>query len=164
MKKAGFIIGAKYGRGFASCRRANNIGWTAPAGMRVEGGSLGFQIGASDTDIILLVMNSGGMRRLLSDKFTLGGEAAVAAGPVGRHAAAQTDAMLSAEMLSWSRSHGVFAGVSLEGATLRPDVDANRALYGRGVSSRQVLTGTVKTPAAASKFEHSLTRESPRRE
>lgn len=164
MKKAGFIIGAKYGRGFASCRRPDNIGWSAPAGMRVEGGSLGFQIGATETDIVLLVMNSGGMRHLLSDKFTIGGEATAAAGPVGRDAAAQTDAMLSAEMLSYSRSHGLFAGISLEGATLRPDGDTNRELYGRGVSSRQALTGEVRTPEIAQKFEHSLNRESPRRE
>jgi len=164
MKKAGFIIGAKYGSGFAACRKSGG-GWTAPAAsMRVEGGSFGFQIGVSDTDIVLLVMNSGGMRHLLSNKFTLGGEATVAAGPIGRDAAAQTDAMLSTEMLSYSRSHGLFAGISLEGATLRPDGDTNRALYGRGVSSRQVLTGSVKAPAYAAKFEHALTRHSPRRE
>src|SRR5262249_17054000 len=113
MKKAGFIIGAKYGRGFASCRRAGGVGWSAPAAMRVEGGSLGFQIGASETDIVLLVMNDGGMRHLLSDKFTIGGDASAAAGPIGREATAQTDAKLSAEILSYSRSRGLFAGVSL---------------------------------------------------
>ena len=121
MKKAGFIFGAKYGRGFAVCRRAGGSGWSAPAAMRSEGGSFGFQIGISDTDIVLLVMNDGGMKRLLSDKFTLGGEATVAAGPIGRDASAETDAMMHAEMLSYSRSHGLFAGISLEGATLRPD-------------------------------------------
>ncbi|HEY4088730.1 MAG TPA: lipid-binding SYLF domain-containing protein [Bryobacteraceae bacterium] len=164
LKKAGFILAGKYGRGFASCRRANNMGWTAPAGMRVEGGSFGFQIGVSDTDIVLLVMNSGGIRHLLSDKFTLGGEATIAAGPVGRDAAAQTDAMLSTEMLSYSRTHGLFAGLSLEGATLRPDGDTNRVLYGHGVSSRQVLTGKVKAPASTGNFTRALTRHSPRRD
>src|SRR5580658_10001849 len=128
MKKAGFIFGAKYGRGFAVCRRAGGLGWSAPAAMRVEGGSVGFQIGASETDIVLLVMNDGGMKRLLSDKFTIGGDATAAAGPVGRDAGAQTDAMMKAEMLSYSRSRGLFAGVSLEGAALRPDEDANREM------------------------------------
>src|SRR3984885_978468 len=109
MKKAGFIVGAKYGRGFAVCRRAGGLGWSAPAAMRVEGGSVGFQIGASETDIILLVMNDGGMKRLLSDKFTIGGDATAAAGPVGRDLSAQTDAMMRAEMLSYSRSRGPFA-------------------------------------------------------
>src|ERR1017187_4960197 len=130
MKKAGFIFGAKYGSGFAVCRRGGGSGWSAPAAMRVEGGSVGFQIGASETDIILLVMNDGGMKHLLSDKFTIGGEATAAAGPVGRDATAQTDAMLHAEMLSYSRARGLFAGISLEGATLRPDGDTNRELYG----------------------------------
>ncbi len=160
MKKVGFIFGAKYGSGFAVCRRAGNVGWSAPAAMRVEGGSVGFQIGASETDIVLLVMNDGGMRHLLSDKFTLGGEATAAAGPVGRDAAAQTDVMMHAEMLSYSRSRGLFAGVSLEGATLRPDEDTNRQLYKRSATNRQVLTGNFKTPAVAMKFEHSLNRDS----
>jgi lipid-binding SYLF domain-containing protein len=128
--------------------------------MRVEGGSVGFQIGASETDIVLLVMNDGGMRHLLSDKFTIGGEATAAAGPLGRDAAAQTDAMMNAEILSYSRSRGLFAGVSLEGATLRPDEDMNRELYKRSATNRQVLTGNFKTPAAAMKFEHSLDRDS----
>src|SRR5271170_7822685 len=109
MKKAGFIFGAEYGRGFAVCRRHTGVGWSAPAAMRVEGGSFGFQIGASDTDVVLLVMNDGGMKSLLTDKFTLGGDASVAAGPIGREATAQTDAVMHAEMLSYSRSHGLFA-------------------------------------------------------
>ncbi len=163
MKKAGFILGAKYGRGFAVCRRAGGSGWSAPAAMRVEGGSVGFQIGASETDIVLLVMNDGGMKRLLSDKFTLGGDASVAAGPVGRDLSAQTDAMMKAEMLSYSRSRGVFAGVSLEGATLRPDEETNRELYGHDSTNREILTGDFKTPAAAAKFEHALNRDSAAR-
>src|SRR5271157_3801803 len=104
MKKAGFIFGAKYGRGFAVCREHDGLGWSAPASMRVEGGSVGFQIGLSETDVVLLVMNDGGMKHLLSDKFTLGGEATAAAGPVGRDLAAETDAMMNAEMLSYSRA------------------------------------------------------------
>jgi lipid-binding SYLF domain-containing protein len=156
MKKAGFIFGAKYGSGFAVCRRAGGAGWSAPAAMRVEGGSVGFQIGASETDVVLLVTNDGGMKHLLSDKFTLGGEATAAAGPVGRDAAAQTDAMMNAEMLSYSRSRGLFAGVSLEGATLRPDDDANKELYGKVVTNKEVLTGNFKTPDTAMKFERAL--------
>ncbi len=163
MKKAGFIIGAKYGRGFAVCRRSGGVGWSAPAAMVVEGASVGFQIGASETDIVLLVMNDGGMRHLLSDKFTLGGDASVAAGPVGRELTAQTDAMMKAEMLSYSRSHGLFAGISLEGATLRPDRDTDHELYGHDVTNREVLTGDFKTPAAAARFEHALNRDSDHR-
>jgi SH3 domain-containing YSC84-like protein 1 len=164
MKKAGFIVGAKYGRGFAVCRRPGGVGWSAPAAMRVEGGSVGFQIGASETDIILLVMNDSGMRHLLSDKFTIGGDATGAAGPLGREVAAQTDATLNAEMLSYSRAHGLFAGVSLEGATLRPDGDTNREMYGRDATNREILTGDYKTPAGAEKFERALNRESPVRD
>ena len=163
MKKAGFIFGAKYGRGFAVCRRRGGSGWSAPAAMRVEGGSVGFQIGASETDIILLVMNDDGMKHLLSDKFTIGGEATAAAGPVGRDASAQTDAMMHAEMLSYSRSRGLFAGISLEGATLRPDGETNTELYGRASTNREILTGDLKTPSVAGKFEHALNRESPER-
>jgi len=163
MKKAGFIFGAKYGRGFAVCRRHDGVGWSAPAAMRVEGGSVGFQIGASDTDVVLLVMNDRGMKHLLSDKFTIGGDATAAAGPIGRDASAQTDAMMHAEMLSYSRSRGLFAGISLEGATLRPDGETNRELYSRDATNREILTGDFKTPAVARKFERALNRESPQR-
>jgi lipid-binding SYLF domain-containing protein len=163
MKKAGFIFGAKYGRGFAVCRKPGGAGWSAPAAMRVEGGSVGFQIGASETDVVLLVMNDRGMQHLLSDKFTIGGEATAAAGPVGRDASAQTDAVMHAEMLSYSRSRGLFAGISLEGATLRPDEETNRELYGHDATNREILTGDFKTPAAAAKFEHALNRDSATR-
>jgi lipid-binding SYLF domain-containing protein len=162
MKKAGFILGAKFGRGFAACRR-NAGGWTAPAAVRVEGGSVGFQIGASETDVVLLVTNDGGMKHLLSDKFTIGGDATAAAGPVGRDASAQTDAKLNAEILSYSRSRGLFAGISLEGATLRPDEDTNKELYGRSATNREILTGDFKAPASAATFERRLNRESPER-
>src|SRR5271156_2246160 len=130
MKKAGFIFGAEYGRGFAVCRREGGSGWSAPAAMRVEGGSFGLQIGASETDVVLLVMNSGGMKHLLSDKFTLGGDASVAAGPIGRSATAQTDAELQAEVLSYSRPRGLSGGFRLTGATLRPDGKPTGSLYG----------------------------------
>ena len=164
MKKAGFIFGAKYGRGFAVCRRHGGSGWSAPAAMRVEGGSVGFQLGASETDIVLLVMNDGGMKHLLSDKVTIGAEATAAVGPVGRDASAQTDAMIQAEMLSYSRSRGLFAGISLEGATLRPDGETNRELYGHDSTNREILTGDFKTPAAAGKFEGALNRDSAQRD
>lgn len=160
MKKAGFIIGAKYGRGFAVCRRHGGVGWSAPASVRSEGGSFGFQIGGSDTDVVLLVNGDKGMTHLLEDKFTLGGDATVAAGPVGRAASAQTDAELHAEILSYSRSRGLFAGISLEGATLRPDEDTNKELYGRDATNREILKGNFKTPAIAMKFEHALNRDS----
>lgn len=161
MKKAGFIIGAKYGSGFASCRSAGGA-WSAPAAMSVQGGSVGFQIGASDTDVVIIVMNDKGMDHLLQDKFTLGGEGSIAAGPVGRTASAETDAMMHAEMLSYSRSRGLFAGVSLEGATLHKDADADRELYGRDVNSREILTGTVQPPAGASAFESALKQDAGR--
>jgi lipid-binding SYLF domain-containing protein len=163
MKKAGFIFGAKYGRGFAMCRRAGG-GWSAPMPMRIEGGSFGLQIGGSESDVIVLVMNDGGMKRLLNDKFTLGGDASVAAGPIGRDAAAQTDAELNAEMLSWSRSRGIFAGLTLEGATLRPDHDAIKELYGRDYSNREILVDNVQVPPTADKLEGVLNRTSARRD
>jgi lipid-binding SYLF domain-containing protein len=163
MKKAGFIFGAEGGRGFAACRREGGTAWSAPAAMRSEGGSFGFQIGASETDVVLLIMNQGGMRHLLSDKFTVGGDASVAGGPVGRDASARTDAMMNAEILSYSRSRGLFAGIALTGVTLRADGETNRELYGRESTNHEILTGDFKTPAVARKFEHALNRESPQR-
>jgi lipid-binding SYLF domain-containing protein len=163
MKKAGFIFGAEYGSGFAVCRGRASSGWSAPAAMQVEGGSVGFQIGASETDVVMLVMNDGGMKHLLSDKFTLGGDASVAAGPIGRDLSAQTDAEMHAEMLSYSRSQGLFAGISLSGATLHADGKTNRELYGRDATDREILTGDFKTPAIAKKFEKALNRDSARR-
>jgi lipid-binding SYLF domain-containing protein len=148
VKKGAIGFGGQYGRGYMSCRQ--NGGWSAPSGMRIEGGSVGFQIGGSSTDVILLVMNSRGVDKLLSSKFTVGADAAVAAGPLGRQASASTDATMRAEMLAWSRSRGVFAGVSLQGSTLRTDTDENKDLYGRELSAREVVRGTIKAPAAAS--------------
>lgn len=160
LKKAALGFGGKFGRGFALCRRPGGSGWSAPAAIRVEGGSVGFQIGLSEQDVLLLVTNETGMKRLLADKFTVGAEATAAAGPVGRDASAQTDAVMRAEMLSYSRSRGLFAGVSLEGATLRPDADDNKALYHREITNRQILTGGAKLPAIAAKFEAALRHDS----
>jgi lipid-binding SYLF domain-containing protein len=161
LKKAAFVVGGEYGRGFATCRKENGVGWSAPAAVRMEGGSVGFQLGASDTDLFLLVMNRHGMERLTGDKFTLGADAAVAAGPVGRSANASTDAAMTAEMLAWSRSRGLFAGISLKGATMRPDDDWNRELYGRDITNRDILlSGTVKAPAEAMPLIHELDRYS----
>jgi len=147
LKKGAFVVGAKYGRGFVSCR--TGTGWSAPAGIKVEGGSVGFQIGGAEVDVILAIMNTRGVERLLSNEFTLGADASVAAGPLGRTAAAQTDAAMTAEILSWSRSRGVFAGVSLEGATLRGDDEANLDLYGKRLEMRPIVTGAIPIPVAA---------------
>jgi lipid-binding SYLF domain-containing protein len=163
LKKGAFIIGAKYGKGCISCRRQDGKGWSAPGTVRIEGGSVGFQFGGQESDVVLLVMNERGVERLLSSKFTLGADAAVAAGPVGRDARAETDAMLTAEILSWSRSRGAFAGVSLSGATLREDLDDNRALYGRTLENKEIVLGEIAAPEAAQKLLELLTKHSPQR-
>ena len=162
VKKGAFIIGAKYGRGFIVCRRANH-GWSAPAGVRVEGGSVGFQIGGSETDVVMLLMNQSAIDKLLSSKFTIGADAAAAAGPVGRTASAQTDAQLHAQLLTYSRASGLFAGVSLDGATLRPDDDANKGMYGRKMSNKDVVLGSIKAPPAADRLIAELNKHSSRR-
>jgi lipid-binding SYLF domain-containing protein len=162
LKKGAFIVGAKYGRGFMVCR-TGGVGWSAPGSVRVEGGSFGFQIGGSETDVIMLVMNERGAQRLLSSKFTLGGDAAVAAGPVGRTASAETDAYRRAEILTWSRARGVFAGISLQGATLRQDTSANKDLYGKPYANRDIVTRAVQPPASAAKLLQLLNRYSSRK-
>ena len=144
LKKGAFVVGGQFGKGFVTCRDNKARGWSAPAAIRVEGGSLGFQIGGSETDVVMLVMNHRGAERLMGDKFTVGAEGEVAAGPVGRDASAQTDAKLTAEMLSWSRSRGVFAGVALKGTTMRPDREENEALYGMPLSTKEVVNGNVR--------------------
>ena len=163
VKKGAFIVGAKYGRGFIVCRRKSGRDWSAPGGVIVEGGSVGFQIGGSETDVIMLVMNEGAINKLLSSKFTIGGDASVAAGPVGRTSSAETDAQLHAEILTYSRTRGLFAGVSLQGATLRPDDDANKDMYGRPMSNNDVVLGNVKAPPAAVRLIAELNRRSSRR-
>jgi lipid-binding SYLF domain-containing protein len=164
MKKAAFIVGGEYGRGFAICRRPGGTGWGAPAAVRIEGGSVGFQIGGESADIVMLVMNRKGMDKLLEDKFTLGAGASVAAGPVGRTADAKTDAKMDAEILAWSRTKGLFAGISLNGATLRNDLDSNAELYGRKIDNKEVLTGNLAPPPAAKKLIAELNRYSMRPE
>ncbi len=161
MKKAAFIVGANFGRGFMMCRLASGKGWSAPAAVRAEGGSFGFQIGGSETDVVALIMNTGGVDKLLSDKVTLGADASVAAGPVGRTSSANTDAQMKAEILSYSRAQGLFAGIALTGATLRPDNEANAELYGKGVTNRQIVEGAkVKNSAAGTKLMNDMNRYS----
>jgi lipid-binding SYLF domain-containing protein len=160
VKKAAFIFGGKYGRGFVSCRRGDSRRFGAPAAIRIEGGSYGLQIGGSSTDVFMLIMNDRGMNRLLADKFTIGGEAAAAAGPVGRNTSADTDVLLHAEILTWSRSRGVFAGLSLEGSTLRPDASENLKLYGRDISNREILEGDITVPPAGRQLIVTLNRYS----
>ncbi|PWU00259.1 MAG: hypothetical protein C5B51_25350 [Terriglobia bacterium] len=162
LKKGAFVFGGKYGRGFAVCRKSGGQGWGPPAAVRIEGGSFGLQIGVSSSDVVLLIMNERGMNRLTTSKFTIGGEATAAAGPVGRDATAQTDALLTAEILSWSRSKGLFAGLSLEGSTLRNDIDENKAMYGQPWDNKQVLSSGAKTPAGATKLLAELNKYSPR--
>jgi SH3 domain-containing YSC84-like protein 1 len=161
LKRAGFIVGAKYGKGVVTCRLAGG-GWSAPEIVRVEGGNIGLQIGAGETDFVFAVMNRRGMDRLMADKFTVGGDAAVMAGPVGRETTAQTDAVAKAEIISWSRAHGVFAGVTLDGATLAPDKDDNHALYGPNAGAHEILEGTAKPTAAAQPLFDDLRAFPPR--
>ena len=162
LKTAAFLVGGKYGKGYLSCRNRSGAGWSAPGTVRIEGGSVGFQIGGSTTDLIMLVMNARGADKLLSSKFTLGAEGSVAAGPVGRTATAQTDAQMHAEILSWSRSQGLFAGRALEGATLRQDLDDNATLYGKRLENREIVTTSVRVPKAAAKLIALLNKYSAR--
>jgi SH3 domain-containing YSC84-like protein 1 len=162
--KAAFIVGGSYGRGVITCRtgEGHNGTWSAPAMMALEGGSFGLQIGGQATDFVLLVMNDSGANSVLSSKVKLGGDASVAAGPVGRDASAETDIVMKAEILSYSRARGVFAGVSLEGSTMRSDEGANKALYGKELSAKQIVQGGhVKIPAAGLSVIHLLDRVSP---
>jgi len=163
LMKGAFIVGAKYGKGFLSCRKKSGVGWTAPGTVRVEGGSFGLQIGGSETDVIMLVMNERGVQRLLSSKFTLGGDASVAAGPVGRTATAQTDAYMTAEILSWSRSRGLFAGLALTGATLRQDLDDNKELYGRAVENKEIVNKELPPPKTAERLLSLFNKHSARK-
>src|SRR5579864_204285 len=148
--KGGFIFGGKHGRGVATCRTSN--GWSAPAFVSVGGGSAGLQIGVEGVDLVMLVMNEQGLQHLLSSKFQLSGEGSAAAGPVGRHASAGTDWKMNAELLTYSRSKGAFAGLTLEGAVIEPDSDSTIATYGKAESFRKVLLGEVTAPASAAPF------------
>ena len=157
LKKAALVVGGEYGKGLMSCRHDGE--WSAPIFMRVEKGSWGLQIGAQSIDLVLLVMNSKGMEKILRNKVSLGVEASVAAGPVGRDARAATDAQMTAEILSYSRTQGLFAGINLSGGVVRADADDNVDLYGKTIAPKDVvLTGTVKAPAVADAFMTALKR------
>jgi len=159
--KAGFIVGGRGGRGVASCRTIT--GWSAPAYFTLGGASVGLQIGAQSTDFVMLFMNKDGMKSLLSDQFTLGGDASVAAGPVGRQAGASTDLKLNAQILSYSRSKGLFAGLELKGVVIKPDKDDMRDVYGEGITAKEVLTdNTIKAPGSVRAFPTKLARYSSR--
>jgi lipid-binding SYLF domain-containing protein len=166
VKKAALGVGGQYGRGYVACRLDQPKAgapvapsrWSAPGGIRIEGGSVGLQIGGADTDVILLVMNQSGLDRLLTNNFKVGADAAVAAGPVGREATAQTDITMRAEMLAWSRSRGVFAGISLQGSTLRDDGGENKELYGREIDNREVVTGKIPVPKNAESLVKALSK------
>jgi len=164
--KAAFVVGASYGRGTMTCRSGEDFNgpWGAPTMMALEGGSFGFQLGGQATDFVLLVMNSRGASAILASKVKLGGDASVAVGPLGRDAEADTDATLRADILTYSRSRGLFAGISLEGSTLRPDNDANRRIYGERISAREIaLHNEVTVPQSADLLIDTLTEHSPRR-
>jgi len=156
VREAALGIGGKYGKGYLSCRHGR--GWSAPGAIGITGGSVGLQIGGSATDLLMLVMNDQGMDHLLSSKFTVGAEAKVAAGPVGRDASAQTDITLTAEILAWSRSRGAFAGIALEGATLSEDRTENKALYGKDISNTDIVRGNIAPPAIAASFMAALSK------
>jgi SH3 domain-containing YSC84-like protein 1 len=163
--KAAFIVGGSYGRGAMSCRKGQNFSgpWGAPTMMALEGGSFGFQIGGEATDFVLLVMNERGASGILTSKVKLGADASVAAGPVGRTASAETDATLRADILSYSRARGAFAGIALEGSTIRPDNGANKEIYGREVAARYiVLSGHVAIPPAAKRMVSTLDSRTPK--
>jgi len=165
VKKAAFIVGGSYGRGVVTCRSGKEFGgpWSAPSMFALEGGSFGFQIGAQATDFVLLIMNESGANSIMSSKVKLGADASAAAGPVGRNASAETDVVMKAEILSYSRAKGLFAGISLEGSTLRSDDGANKAVYGKELSAKEIVReGKVATPAAAKRLLAILQKASPK--
>ena len=161
MKKGAFIVGGQFGKGAVSCRGAGKSGWGAPAMVEMGGGSVGFQLGASSTDVVMLIMDRKGMDSLLKDKFTIGGDASVAAGPVGRASTAETDAAMKAKILSYSRSQGVFGGVALKGTTLKQDNDANKKLYGKAIEAPEILSPATKATPAAAPFTQALMKYTP---
>jgi len=165
VKKAAFVVGGSYGRGVLTCRSGANYNgaWSAPAMFALEGASFGLQIGGEATDFVLLIMNQRGAQSILSSKVKLGADASAAAGPVGRTTSAETDIVMEAEILSWSRARGVFGGVSLEGSTMRSDDSANKDLYGKEINAREIVHGgTVKTPADGQPLIDLLQKTSPK--
>lgn len=163
LKKGGFIVGAEYGVGFFSCRKSNGVGWSAPGSIRISGGKFGLLIGAAETDVVMLVMNKSGMEHMLSDKFQIGGDASAAVGPVGRSAAAMTDAEMHAEILTYSRSRGIFGGLDITGAAVTEDTKMNEEMYGKPLNNKEIVNGNVRTPAVARAFIHTLDRLSERK-
>ena len=164
LKKGGLGLGGKYGKGVIMCRKSDR-NWTAPSFITIEGGSIGFQIGFTQIDVVMLMMNRKGVEKLIDDKFTVGADASAAAGPVGRQTAAQTNIRMDAEILTYSRAKGLFAGVSLDGATLRQDKDDNRDFYGKDVDARKILIdGTVAMPAEARSLASALSWQSPKKQ
>jgi len=164
LKKGGLGIGGKYGKGVVMCRKQNRS-WTAPSFITIEGGSFGLQIGFEQIDLVMLIMNRNGVDKLIGDKFTIGADASAAAGPVGRQTSAQTNVRMDAEILTYSRAKGLFAGISLDGATLRQDKDNNRDFYGRDVDARKILLeGTVEMPAEARPLASALSWQSPKKQ
>ena len=163
LKKAGFVVGGEYGAGFFTCRKTSGVGWSAPGSVKITGGKFGFLIGGAETDVIMLVMSKSGMEHLLSDKFKMGGEASAAAGPIGRDASAMTDAELHAEILTYSRQRGLYGGLDLAGSAVTQDDSANKELYGRELSNKEIVMGDTHTPAEARAFVHELDRVSSRK-
>jgi lipid-binding SYLF domain-containing protein len=163
LKSGGFIGGAQYGRGFFTCRKTSGVGWSAPGSIKLEGGKFGLLIGVKETDVIMLVMNRAGMDHLLSDKFQIGGEASGAAGPVGRDSSAMTDAEMHAEILSYSRSRGVFGGLDIGGSAVSTDSESNEELYGKKLSNREIIDSHLPVPAAAHPLIHELNTLSSRK-
>lgn len=163
LKAGGFIIGGQYGKGFFTCRKSSGVGWSAPGSLRLTGGKFGLLIGGKETDVIMLVMNREGMNTMLSSKFQLGGELSAAAGPVGRSSDAMTDAAMHAQILTYSRSRGIFGGIDLGGSAVTEDDDANKELYGKNISNRTIFETNPATPAIAQGFIHTLDRISSRK-
>ena len=163
LKSGGFIAGAQYGKGFFTCRKMSGVGWHAPGSISLKGGKFGFLAGAKETDVIMLVMNQAGMQHLLSDKFEIGGEAAAVAGPVGRDSSAMTDAALHAEILSYSRSRGVFGGIDIGGSAVTADEESNQELYGKKISNKELIDTKMMVPDAAKPLIHELNKLSSRK-
>jgi len=163
LKAGGFVVGAQYGKGFFTCRRMNGVGWHTPGAIKLEGGKFGFLAGGKETDVIMLVMNKDGMQHLLSDKFQIGGEASAAAGPLGRDSSAMTDAEMHAEILSYSRSRGLFGGIDIGGSAVSTDKETNEELYGQKLSNKEIADSKLPVPAAAKPMIHELDRLSSRK-
>jgi lipid-binding SYLF domain-containing protein len=163
LKAGGFIVGGQYGKGFFSCRKESGHGWSSPGSLKLTGGKFGLLIGGKETDVMMLVMNREGMSKLLTSKFQIGGEASGAAGPVGRDSSAMTDAMMHAQILSYSRSRGVFGGLDLGGSAVTEDVDANKELYGKAITNKEIMESQPVVPMPARAFIHQLNSISSRK-